>query len=67
MIDIGIDTESWPDPPVVVVRPWSGMEFVRTGFGGVLYFRSLKAVEGVHCWAIDGCPPPYNPGKDTDG
>lgn len=56
--------ETWPDPPVMTVRTWSGMDMVRTGFGGILYFRSRDSVAGRHRWEIVGCPSPFNSGKD---
>lgn len=54
--------DAWPDPPVMTVRPWTGMDVVRTGFGGVLYFRSKNPVAGKYHWEIGGCPPPFNSG-----
>jgi hypothetical protein len=55
--------------------PWSGdvqmtawdwlygsMQFVRRGFGGVSYFRSVETHNGRHTWAVSpGRIPELNP------
>jgi hypothetical protein len=51
----------WGNPPVVVVRPWFAADFIRTGFGGVCYFRSRVTVNGHSMWSVRPGPLPYSP------
>jgi hypothetical protein len=45
---------SWPESEFVDVDvvPWLPVEPVRTGFGGVVYWRSRDHVNGRYRWVV---------------
>ena len=46
------DHPAWSGPENLTARPWLPMEPIRTGFGGVVYWRSRDRVGGHHQWRI---------------
>jgi hypothetical protein len=55
-------TDEWITPENIRITPWLPVEPIRTGFGGLVYWRSRDTINGHHQWTVTpGIPPTKEP------